>query len=109
MMLIIIVLAIRERARKKENPEKYHTLETTEDVFTEKDVLMMDKKILTPPDDGYRHADKSKFSYIIFILIFLIGLALVLIFSPFKDRPENGVNVGGGSVIKQDNTKKPVQ
>ena len=91
LMIIIIVLAIREKIRKpKQSDVESVNIEKPESLYLEKDVLGLNKTYINYNEPTYKSADKSKLKFITFIVIFLIGLFLLIAFTPIKHSPYKG-------------------
>ena len=101
LIITTVVLAIRERIRKKKNPKKYSSKNADENYLLEKDVLGLDKTYVDYNEPGFKPANKSKLKYAAFIILFVLGLLLMLL-STSKRQGAYGGSVGRGVIHHPD-------
>jgi|GEM_PF-2902899 len=104
LMLTTIVLANRERIRKKKNPKKYSSKNNEEKYIQEKDILGLDKTYIDYNEPGFKPANKSKLKYVAFIILFVLGLLLMLL-NTSKRQGAFGGSVSGGNIHHPDDKK----
>lgn len=105
LMIVIIVLAIREKLLKPKQSNKESIYQEKENSDIEKDVLGLDKTYTNHNESTYKTADKSKFKFIMFIVIFFIGLFLLIAFTPIKYSAYKGSS-GGGVIHHPDDNQR---
>ncbi|MBL4593388.1 MAG: hypothetical protein JKX68_06180 [Flavobacteriales bacterium] len=95
LMIVIIVLAIREKLLKPKQSNIKSIYEDPESSYLEKDVLGLDKTYINHKEPTYKSADKSKLKFITFIVLFFIGLFLLIAFTPIRYPAYKGSSSGG--------------
>ena len=98
LMIVIVILAIKEKIRKKKQVDKTVLDNEIPISYVEKDVLGFDKTYINYSEPSYKPADKSKFKFIVFIALFIIGLFFVVIYSPIRYGPYKGSTTGTGHI-----------
>ena len=99
LMIFIIVLAIREKLRKTKFSNESKVDEQVNSPYVEKDVLGLDKTYINYNEPTYKSADKSKLKFIMFIIIFFIGLLLMIAFTPIRYGAYKGTSGGAWDYI----------
>ncbi len=102
LMILMIILIIRQKRGKPEEVLSDEVTEHVESFYIEKDVFLMDKKVPNHREANYKTADKSKFIFIVFVFLFLVGFLLVLTHTPKKYGPPE-INPSGWDTIEQTN------
>ena len=97
LTIFIIVLASRERIRKRKYPEKYYSKVVDENYIQEKDVLGLDKTYINCNEPDFKTANKSKLKYVIFIFLFILGLLMMLLGTQKREGAYGG-SVSGGNI-----------
>ena len=107
LMILMVVLVIRQKKRDSALKEKSKEIIENDNLYVEKDVLMMDKPFINVNEPGYKPADKSKFAIILFIVLFLIGLFLFIIGTYQKNYSSDDIT--GPDKAQFNQTKKLIE
>lgn len=97
LMAVMVVLIVKQKKRKSKELACEETTDGKERIYTEKDVLGFDKTSRNYNEFNYKPADKSKFKFIMIVVIFLIGLFLMAANMPRKHGAYKG-SVGSGFI-----------